>query len=65
MVTHLRTDLATHPESWENGTLDRFLDAMAAWLATFPQPYVNHGIDMPDPDWRFVADLLRAARIYE
>ena len=65
VVTHLRTDLAAHPESWENGTLDRFLDAIAAWLSSFPQSYLSAGVDVPDPDWRFVADVLRAARIYE
>ena len=65
VVGRLRTSLAEDPNSWENPTLGRFLEAMEAWLSTFPQAYVNVGEETPTPDWRFVADLLRAARIYE
>jgi len=65
VITHLRTHLATHPEEWENPTLESFLGAIAAWLATFPQSYVNMGQPVPSPDWQFVADVLRAGRIYE
>lgn len=38
---------------------------MEAWLGAFPQSYLNTGQQVPEPDWRFVADVLRAARIYE
>jgi hypothetical protein len=31
-VGALRTDLATNPDRWENPTLDRFLEAMGAWI---------------------------------
>ena len=65
VITRLRSDLAENPDGWENPTLDRFLEAMAAWLSAFPQSYVNCGQDVPKPDWRFVADVLRAARVYE
>jgi hypothetical protein len=65
VVTSLRSNLIERPEEWENGTLERFLDAMAAWLSAFPQSYVNTDHAVPDPDWRFVADVLRAARVYE
>ena len=65
VIAALRSDLIERPDDWENATLERFLDAMAAWLSAFPQPYINTGEAVPDPHWRFVADLLCAARIYE
>lgn len=65
VVTRLWTDFQARPEEWENPTLDGFLQAMAAWLSTFPQVYVNNKQPIPDPDWKFLADCLRAARIYE
>ena len=65
VITHLRTHLAAHPDEWENLTLDDFLGAIASWLAVFPQSYINNGQPTPEPDWRFVADVLRAGRIYE
>jgi hypothetical protein len=65
VVTALGSDLVAHRDQWENPTLEGFLQAMAAWLATFPQAYVNLGKAVPQPDWQFVADVLRAARVYE
>ena len=65
VVTHLRTHLAAHPDEWVNPTLESFLDAIASWLAAFPQSYINNGQPVPSPDWRFVADVLRVGRIYE
>lgn len=32
-IAALHNDLAAHAESWENPTLEQFLEAMAAWLA--------------------------------
>lgn len=37
VVGHLRANLAGRPQEWENPTLETFLAAMEAWLATFPQ----------------------------
>lgn len=65
VVTSLWTNLQAHPDQWENPTLEQFLQAMAAWLASFPQMYVNLGRPVPEPDWQFVADVLRAARVCE
>ena len=65
MITALRSDLEANPEMWENPDLGRFLAAMAAWLSTFPQVYINLDKRIPEPDWKFVADCLRAARVYE
>lgn len=65
VLTHLRTSLESDPDSWENPTLPRFLEAMSAWLSTFPQVYINLDKPVPDADWNLLADCLRAARIYE
>ena len=65
VITHLRTNLAAHQDEWENRTLDDYLGAIAAWLASFPASYVNNHQPVPQPDWRFVADVLRVGRIYE
>jgi len=65
VITALWTKLESDPEAFENGDLRSFLMAMASWLASFPQFYVNTGRAVPEPDWRFVADCLRAARVYE
>jgi hypothetical protein len=65
VITSLRSHLAARPEEWENTTLDSFLYAIASWLSAFPQSYINNDQDVPTPDWRFVADVLRVGRIYE
>ncbi len=65
VITAMWSDLEANPESWENAELGVFLQAMASWLSTFPQVYVNLKEPIPEPDWKFVADCLRAARIYE
>jgi hypothetical protein len=65
VITYMRADLVANPDARENPTLDRFLEAMAGWLEAFPQSYLNTGRRVPEPDWRFVADVLLAARMYE
>ncbi len=65
VITALWTKLESDPESFENGDLGSFLVAMAAWLSSFPQSYINTGQPIPEPDWKFVADCLLAARVYE
>src|SRR5215813_736040 len=42
-VGALRADLATNPERWENPTLDRFREAMEAWIADMEGYYKNRG----------------------
>ena len=65
-VDRLRQDLLTRPENWENPTLDRFLEAMAAWVAASDGYFRNIGQPYPDDvNWSFFAGVLLAARIYE
>ncbi|SCG62170.1 DUF7660 family protein [Micromonospora inositola] len=46
---------------WENGTLDRFLDALAA----FAGARVNGHDDQETPTWRLFAEMIVAATGYE
>ncbi|MDA0644764.1 DUF7660 family protein [Nonomuraea ferruginea] len=51
---------------WENPTLDRYLEALAAWMDSSPGFYRNMGQPEPvDATWSFVAHALGAATIYE
>lgn len=65
VIDALREDLESNPEDWENGTLDRYLEGLAASIRSLPSAYTNLGVPEPRPDRRFLADALRAARIYE
>jgi hypothetical protein len=65
-VQALQADLHTHPERWENETLDRFLGALASWIEDMDGYYLNQGKPRPDtPGWRTIGEMLAAARIYE
>lgn len=51
---------------WENGTLDRFLDAYGRVLDGLDGWFANRGEPMLEqPDWTLVARLLVAATVYE
>ena len=59
-------DLAAHPEDWENDSLPAFLEAWAAWLNDCPGWFRNNGQEVPElPSWKFVGDMVMAARVYE
>ncbi|BCJ34522.1 hypothetical protein Athai_20250 [Actinocatenispora thailandica] len=65
-VRALQDDFARRGEEWENPTLDRFLEALAAWIKDSPGWYKNFGQSMPESgDWKFFARALAAAVIYE
>ena len=49
----LSADLHDNPETWENGSLERFLEALAAWA---------EDASGQRPDWRTVGDMLMAAK---
>lgn len=40
-VRTLAADYSVQGEEWENPTIDRFLEAFAAWLADMPPPQVD------------------------
>ncbi|WP_449597358.1 DUF7660 family protein [Nonomuraea endophytica] len=51
---------------WENDTLDRFLEALAAWIEGAP-PEFYESTEQPEPkaSWSFMAHALEAATMYE
>ena len=62
----MRNDLIENPTSWTNVSLEDFLEAMTGWLEDSDGYYENRGEKPPNiQDWRFFAELLSAARVYE
>jgi hypothetical protein len=62
----LRADLLARPDEWENPTLERFLEALAAWTGSMDAAYQNTGREVPDqPSWKVLGDMLMAAKMYE
>lgn len=65
-VKALRKDLHDNPASWENSTLEHFLEALGGWVEDMDGYYVNQGKPVPQqPDWKVVGDILMAAKMYE
>jgi hypothetical protein len=65
-VEALREDLLRNPDSWENPTLESYLDAMAAWIRSMDNYRRNIGEQPSEiPTWEVFADILSAAKIYE
>jgi hypothetical protein len=65
-IHHLVQDLRTRPERWENTSLDAYLSAIAAWVQDMEGYYRNRGETAPHrPTWKYVGEILLAARIYE
>jgi hypothetical protein len=59
VIDELRKELQEgRTEDWENPTLERYLEAMQAWLETM-------GPRVGQPSWKFVEIMLHAAKIYE
>ena len=64
-VAELETDLKSHPDEWENLTLETFLEALGAWAEG-----IRLGVNAPAlldrPEaWSLAAMLLWAGRSYE
>jgi hypothetical protein len=66
IVEQMLADLRTHPDEWENPTLQRFLDALAASLDAVEPLHANRGEPVPSqPTWKLIAELLVMASGYE
>jgi hypothetical protein len=65
LVRRMVRELDEGKAEWDNTTLPMFLEALAGWIEDSPGYYQNRGEEYPDVDWRFLADCLRAAQIYE
>lgn len=54
----LRHDLNTHPNEWENLTLEMFLEAMESWTEDTDSLPAS-------PEWKSFANILLAGKLYE
>ncbi|MEV4444873.1 DUF7660 family protein [Streptomyces mirabilis] len=65
-VRSLRGSYVDDGNSWDNGDLGGFLEALAAWIDDADGWYGNAGRELPaNGDWNFFARALRAATRYE
>jgi hypothetical protein len=65
-IDALKENFIANPSEWENSTLDRYLDAMSAWVRAMDSYYQNAGkAPVKSPSWSVFADILAAAKIYE
>jgi hypothetical protein len=65
-VRALSKDFKDNPQSWENVSLDRFLEALGAWVEDMDGYYRNQGKPVPQQlDWQTFSDMLMAAKMYE
>lgn len=65
-VHELALDFQRNPETWENYTVNRYLQAAAGWTSDMDGCYQNSGEQMPSvPTWKMFADILIAAKMYE
>jgi hypothetical protein len=65
-IDALRENFVANPSEWENATVDRFLDGMAAWVRSMDHYSQNDGqAPVTFPSWSVFADILAAAKIYE
>ncbi|WP_226467286.1 DUF7660 family protein [Luteimonas panaciterrae] len=65
-VRALKNDLLLDPESWENPTLEEFLEALSSWTEDMDGYYKNNNLPMPtDIPWSRFAEILLASKYYE
>lgn len=65
-IQHLRANLQTHRDEWENVTLDQYLEAMEAWVSDMDgYDSITHQPNPKQPSWKTIADMLYASRMYE
>lgn len=66
-LAQLTQEYHQHGEEWENPTLDRFLEALTAWVQSGPGWYERHlGESLPAAgNWTYFAHALKAATMYE
>lgn len=65
-IGRLKNDLELNSAEWENPTLERFLEAMEAWVESMDGYAKNVGdTECLTPSWQTFAKILLASSIYE
>jgi hypothetical protein len=62
-IAALRDDLVNHKESWQNWTLEGYLESMEAWLRSMGDKVLEQPVQ--PATWRALAEVLHAGSIYE
>jgi hypothetical protein len=66
VVQAMLANLDANPHTWENDTLERFLEAFAALIGSADQLMVNRDEQPPvTPTWALFTELLVGASGYE
>jgi hypothetical protein len=66
VVEQMLDDLREHPHEWENPTLERFLEALAASLDALEPLHINRDETLASqPTWKLLAEILVMATGYE
>ncbi len=59
-------DFKENKDSWENKTIDTFLEGMESWVEDMEGYYINMNMSVPENiDWKTFADILYASKMYE
>lgn len=65
-ICGLKGDLELNQDEWENPTLERFLEAMEAWVRAIRFYAENSGDEGAlNPSWQTFAKILLASKAYE
>ena len=63
-IEALAEDLRSHPDDWENHTLDRYVEALASWLAASDGAYrTKDSSPQPLPHGRTPGNAVRSQDI--
>ncbi|ELQ5997507.1 hypothetical protein ACP6PU_004047 [Cronobacter dublinensis] len=67
LIEFLSSDAKGNLSEWENKDLPSYFEAMASWIEDMDGYYLNKNLPVPDDNvnWAFIADILRAAKVYE
>ena len=55
----LENDFLNNSETWENLSIDMFLEAIRAWI------YQGNDVNFENPDWTTVASIFYSGKVYE
>ncbi|MDT5042614.1 MAG: hypothetical protein QOE51_3599 [Actinoplanes sp.] len=65
-VAALTEDLERDPRSWENRTLDAFLDALGRFSGSIESWARNNNVSLGErPTWSLIAEMMLIAKEYE
>jgi hypothetical protein len=65
-IAELGAEVGSNRGRWENAELPRYLEALAAWVADMGGYFRNQEqVEPSEPSWSLIAQMLRAATLYE